>query len=468
MEALKNLRIKLTPWMDETYRFQYCDVELILEDAALAVGGKVADLWVMVAGVPGCQFDEKGIQAQDERGTLQLTESVEKDPIGFDKRVWRTERATEGDVIISYRFLPRDVNKLNRCYPIFDAFQEENGALICGVTSLAAVEMGKYHIFVSWDKSHMPADADTVAIKGCGDHDFVGTPMDYTFTLYMAGKVKSAADESGKYKVYWLDDNLPDREKVVAQIPPLIKAMCSFFRDEDLSYSIFFRKEPFEISNSGTAFDGGFAFGYSDQMPLIMEKALNTLAHEIVHNWPRLEPSTGEENWYSEGTAEFYSIMIPLRSGIIDEEQAAEWISDKCPNYYNNQYQDLTNLEAYQKAWEASEIQRVPYGRGFIYLVYTDYLLKQKGNLTLDDLVMEIEARRRNGQPYGTQVWEELIERELGAEAVNEFREVMAGKRTIEPDDQWFDGRFTFTKGSYGDVKRGAFENALIWRRREQ
>ncbi len=469
MESLKNLRIRMAPWIDEDYRFQYGDVSITLEDAGLAEGDRVADLWKMVAGVPGCQFDDRGLTAEDKNGTLPLTSGTEKDPTGFEKTVWRAKRKTEGDLTISYRFLPRDVSGIDRCHPLFDCIQEENGALICGVTALAAVEPGRYHIFFSWDKSHMPADADAAAIRGSGDFDFVGTPEDYTFSLYIAGKYRCAQDETGRYRVYYLDPLLPDEteEKIREQIPPLLKAMCRFFRDEDMRYSIFFRKEPFTISNSGTAFDGGFAFGYSDSMPLIMEEALNTLAHEIVHNWCRLETVSGEENWYSEGTAEFYSVEIPLRAGLVDAKQAAGWITEKCVNYYNNPHQNLSGLEAFQRAWESNEIQRVPYGRGFVYLAHVDDLLKQTGRgLSLDDLVLEIERRRRAGEAYGTAVWEELIERELGEEAVEEFRQVMAGQKLIEPSDQWFDGRFTFSHGTFSDVKRGTAENALIWRER--
>lgn len=47
---------------------------------------------------------------------------------------------------------------------------------------------------------------------------------------------------------------LQTEERAAGQIPPLLGEMCRFFRDEDLDYSIFFRKEPFDISNSGTGF----------------------------------------------------------------------------------------------------------------------------------------------------------------------------------------------------------------------
>lgn len=196
-----------------------------------------------------------------------------------------------------------------------------------------------------------------------------------------------------------------------------------------------------------------------------MDEALNTLAHEIVHNWPRLEDIGGEGTWYAEGTVEFYSLMIPLRSGIASPAQTAAWLTEKSTNYYNNPYQELTNEAAYARAWEDHEIQRVPYGRGLFYLAETDHLLRMnsEGKKTLDDLVLALEDCRRAGRTVKVSDWEALIRKELGEEAVDHFRDVMAGKILIPADDAWFDGRFSFERGIYSDVKKGTVEDALIW-----
>lgn len=464
---MKKLNIKIKPYIDSAYMFQCAEVSMELEKPQLSKGETLASLWKSVAGVPGAEFDEKGLTAADERGCLHLSESIEADPTGFDKKVWKVERATQGDVTLCYCFLPRDVSGIDRCHPYFDTIQEKNGVLICGVTSLIAVPEGTYHIHISWDKSAMPEDATTAAIKGEGDLSFDGTPQDYTFTLYMAGRIKSAQDQSGKYRVHWLADALPDKEKVVEQLPVLVKEMCRFFRDEDLAYSIFFREEPFQISNGGTAFNGGFVYGYSKTMPLAMESALNTLAHEIVHNWPSLSDIKGEGTWYSEGTAEYYSVMIPLWCGIADAAQAADWLTEKSTNYYNNSYQNLTNQEAYDRAWENAEIQRVPYGRGLFYLAQVDYQLRcgSGGKKSVDDLVLELLMRQRGGDTVTVADWEELIKRELGEEAVTEYKEVMTGRKMLEPDDHWFDGLFTFARGTFSDIKKGVIDDALIWKR---
>ena len=354
MDRVKDLTIKLTPWLDESYTFLYCDVDMCLKEPKLEKGCGVASLWKNIAGVPCSKIDGGDPEVRDETGLFLLKKVVEKE-MGFDKTVWILDRASSGDVSISYRFFPRDMEGVKGSHPFFDVIAEPNGALIPGVTTLVRVPDGKYRIRITWDNSQMPDGAGTASIKGSGNIEYTGTPVDYTFTLYLAGKYKCAEDPTGKYRIYWLADELPDGDKAAAQIPPLISEMCRFFKDEDLRYSIFFRKEPFYMSNGGTAFDGGFAFGYSDAQPLNVESALNTIAHEITHNWPALEDIDGEGTWYAEGTAEYYSMMIPLRSGIASAQQVADWLTEKSVNYYNNPYQNLGNLEVYSKRPGAME-----------------------------------------------------------------------------------------------------------------
>lgn len=435
---------------------------MVLEEPQLAAGDMLASMWVVVAGVPGAALE--GLTASDSAGEFALAESVEKDPTGFDKRIWRVDRASSGDVTLSYRFHPRLVTGIDRCYPLFDAIEEENGAMICGVTTLAAVPEGKYQISFTWDRSAMPPEAGVASIRGRGDFTFTGTPYDYCFSLYMAGRIQSAGGGDGQYNVYWLDSLLPDREKVEAQLPGLLDAMCQFFQAPDTRYSVFFRKEPFSISNSGTAFSGGFAMGYSDAMPLIMDTALNTIAHEIVHNWPALDGPTGEIEWFGEGTAEYYSMAVPYRAGIVGLDRVAQWLTDKSLNYYNNPHRAMPNSEAAGIFWKDRNAQRLPYGRGLFYLLDLDRKIRSHsgGARTVDDLVLHTVAKRRAGETFTNASWESLLESELGREAVEDFRQVMNGK-VIEPSAFWFNGAFTFTRGRWGNVKNGFFDDALIW-----
>lgn len=463
---MKRLKIELKPYLAEDYSFQYAEVTMVLEEPHLEAGDMLASMWVMVAGVPGSLLEE--LTATDDTGKFVLTESIEGDPLGFDKRVWRVSRASSGDVTLSYRFYARDVSGVDRAYPLFDVIAEKNGALICGVTTLAAVSDQTYQIQFVWNTSAMPVGAETASIRGRGNFEFTGTPIDYCFSLYAVGKLQSATDSSGKYSVYWLDDQLPDQEQVERQLPDVLAAICNFFGDEDIRYSVFFRKEPYDISRSGTAFPGGFAYGYSNAMPLQMDECLNTIAHETVHNWPHLDADPGDREWFAEGTAEYYSMVIPYRAGLISLEQMAKWLTDKTINYYNNEFQTLSNREAFDLYWKDRAAQRVPYGRGLVYLIDTDQRIRERsgGKRSIDNLILYTVEKQRAGEKVTVADWEELLVKELGQEAVEMFRQVMGGKM-IDPSQDWFNGAFTFTKGHFEDEKRGSFSDALIWQAKD-
>lgn len=67
---------------------------------------------------------------------------------------------------------------------------------------------------------------------------------------------------------------------------------------------------------------------HSDR-PLISENATSTLVHELVHLVTRVQGN--EEHWIAEGTAEFYSLELMRRVGLISEsrfERALDWMRD--------------------------------------------------------------------------------------------------------------------------------------------
>ena len=65
------------------------------------------------------------------------------------------------------------------------------------------------------------------------------------------------------------------------------------------------------------------------ERPLISENATSTLVHELVHMVTRVQGN--EEHWIAEGTAEFYSLEMMRRVGLISEsrfERALDWMRD--------------------------------------------------------------------------------------------------------------------------------------------
>jgi len=57
------------------------------------------------------------------------------------------------------------------------------------------------------------------------------------------------------------------------------------------------------------------------ERPLISENATSTLVHEMVHVTTRIR-GAGSDDWIAEGLAEFYSIELLRRSGLISESRA--------------------------------------------------------------------------------------------------------------------------------------------------
>lgn len=462
-----NLLIRWKPWELHDYQIRYTDVCVGIEAPGTKEGETLVWFWDNVASIPRSEFTADGIRAEDEAGPLPLVTHPDN-VLGFSTTCWAPARDTVGNVALTYRFYPRVVPHDYRFRPYYDFRNEPGGATLTGVTSLPMLRDQVYHVFEQWDLSQMPTDARAVSIKGNGDHDYYATPQEFCFTMSAVGKVHEHIALDGQVRIYWLNEPLPDRERVLSALPTVYKGLADFFEDPDAPYTIFFRKDPFEMSNGATAFKNGFVYGYSNEKPLDLDMALDIFAHETIHTWPKIEDVRGEGTWYHEGTAELYNILIPYRCGITDLDFAAKQITLRGINYYSNKFIHMPNEEAYPLYWREREAQWLPYGRGFFYFVDLDTRLRKAsgGKRKLDDLILEMERDRRSGTQCRVAEWEALIARELGDAAVTDFREIMNG-REIEPSEDWFEGAFTISRGTVVDPVRGTVrENGYIWTRR--
>ena len=186
--------------------------------------------------------------------------------------------------------------------------------------------------------------------------------------------------------------------------------------------------------------------------PLIMDSALNTIAHEIVHNWPALDGPTGEIEWFAEGTAEFYSMAIPLRAGIggpgpggpMADGQDLKLLQQPPPGPTQQRKRSTSSgrtgtpnaalrpgvsLPAGAGPDAQSPLRRGsdPGRAGALYCGKSAG--RGRRSLTL------------TGNPFWRRSW--------ARRAVEDFRQVMGGK-VIEPSEDWCNGAFTFTRGTLG------------------
>ncbi|MDE1150648.1 MAG: hypothetical protein PW843_29205 [Azospirillaceae bacterium] len=408
------------------------DVQLHLAAPAVAAGQALLRMPTYIVSTPTAGYDASALVARDDKGPLPLTAVDEKPTPTGNYRDYNVDRPTVGDVIVRYATPPRAVDVSTRNGPLFDLRRQEGGMMGAGVYFLALPPGEQpYRISLKWNLADMPQGSRGVWSLGEGDQSTVGPAEMLAFSFYAAGAIKSvpASNEGGNFGLYWLNQPPFDVNELAGGIQRLYGYMAHFFKDDGAPYRVFIRANPYP-AGGGTALAKSFMFGYGVDGTTVGNDTQMLLAHEMTHNWPRLD---GDEHaataWYTEGTAEYYSVVLAQRSGVIDLAKFQRIINEHATNYYTNPFVALTNTAAGAKFWSDARAQRVPYGRGFVYFARLDAEIRAKSNgkRSLDDLVLEVQDRQRKGEKVGLDAWVDLVVRELGAGARQEYEDMVAG-----------------------------------------
>ncbi len=413
-------------------------VTLSIGQPQVKANGILLRMPLIVASIPTARYNGDAIKARDKGGELTLTQKDEEPTPSGVYRQWLVTRDTVGDVVVTYRAPMRLVSASTRPGPLFDLRAESGGLNGAGLTFLA-VPNGetKFNIRVHWDLGNMPQGSRGVWSFGEGVASAVGTAEVLANTYYAAGFLKSfPSDPASNYAMYWFGDPPFDPALVSRNIQKFYNFVSGFFHDQDSTYRVFVRKNPYK-SGGGTTLIRSFMFGYNEYGRQTPAQLQGLLAHEIVHNWVALEGEHGATAWYSEGAAEYYSILLSERAGVYDKAEFLEMINSRALGYYTNELQSLSNDEAAEKFWSDSRAQRVPYGRGFMYLAQVDAEVRTKsgGKRSLDDLILAIYDRKIRGEKYGIPEWTDLVTKELGPKAEEEFDAMVKGTWLVPPVD---------------------------------
>lgn len=420
----------------------YIDVAMTIEAPQLAAGEGLVRLPLILVGIPSARYDGDALTASDAKGDLPLTQEEEPPtPQGVYRR-WNVSRATEGDVTVTYKAPPREVTAATNNGPLFDLRAEAGGFAGAGVGFIATpVNEGPYSVSLNWDMSDAPEGSFGAWSLGEGDVERVAPASALSFSYYAAGPLKRypPRGEESKFGLYWLAEPPFDPAALAGRIEKLYQAMSSFFNEDQSAYRVFIRQNPYK-GRGGSALAGSFMFGYNKEDAPTIDDLQGLLAHEMAHNWPAMQGEHGLTAWYSEGTAEFYSLMLAYRAGLMTTGEYLEEINERAAGYYSNPYRALSNEEAAQKFWTDPIAQTVPYGRGFMYLAQTDAAIraKTKGKRSLDDIVLEMRRRQNSGEAFGIPEWLDLVGEEIGdREAKKQFERMSSGELLIADD-----GRF--------------------------
>lgn len=447
LSALPELNILLRPHSKDGAA-DYIDIRMDIEQPKLPAGAILLVMPLITVSIPTCRYDGDAVKACDDMGELPLEiKDEEPTPEGINRK-WLTGRETEGSIRVNYRAFPRKVSRDTRPGPYYDLRCEAGGLNGAGISFLALPDTNDiYTIKLTWDLEDMPEGTRAVWSFGEGNVTKEGKPDLLAYTYYAVGPLKSCPEkQSDRFTMYWLSEPSFDVNTLAEKTRELFDFMSEFFKDGDDVYKIFVRKNPYR-NQGGTAFHRSFVFGYSDFAVPTIKSLQGLLAHEMVHNWPSIENQEGDYAWYGEGAAEYYSILLSYRAGVITIEEFLEDISRKASNYYTNPLRLLTNHEASELFWSDSNAQRLPYGRGFMYMAITDAKIREKslGKRNLDDVVLEMLRRKNSGEHYGIKEWLELLNKEIGPDAKTDYEYMSSGGLLVPPENS-YESRFNVVK----------------------
>lgn len=438
------------------------DVCYALDGLSLATGEELCRMQLSTVSIPGCVPEE--LSVTDGAGPVEIAVR-DTSPYPYQLRHYEVQREISGAVTLAYTVQPRILRPEDICGPYFDLRTEEGGANSAGISFLADVQGFKGEAALRWDLTAMPENS--LGVCSLGEGDVVAESLNtLRHSYYAFGLVKKLTE--GDFGFYWLSEPSFDMVAIADYTRALFAVMQPFFGDTDPLYRIFVRKDPFKTSG-GTALHRSYMFGWNDTQGVTVEDKQTILAHEMVHNWPQLNDHPyGITTWYSEGTAELYSVLLPLRAGLMTREAALREIQKRTDAYYSNPTRHMENIEAAKICWQDRRAQRIAYGRGFIFLGNVDVKMRQAtgGKKCIDDVVLKILELDRAGEPLGNELFLSLVQEMSGLDLTADF-EAMRTDGHMIPLDGSFDGLFTATPKEMSETDTGKTVTGYTWALKE-
>lgn len=446
---IPRIHLKVCPIWKENH-VESMEIRYSLREQTWEAGEELFHINLETVTIPFCPMSN--LAAFDGAGELELKEETETVyPVTYKR--WLTGRKTEGEVCFSYSITPRVLPEEYRSSPYYDLRNEEGGANGAGITFLAEVAGSEqFSIRFDWDLSKMPPGSTGVSTYAEGSFEITGKGNRVTNAYYAVGQVRSITD--GDFGFYWLSEPPFDLRSVAEWTKSLFLRMAGFFGDDNGLYRIFVRKDPFEKSGGGTALFRSYMFGYSEAMVPTLDGLKNLLAHEMVHNWTQFKDEPyGTGTWYLEGSAEYYSVMLPYRFGMASAEETLEQVQKRSDQYFTSPFRHLSNAEAAAQSWTDRRIQRIPYGRGFFFLAGLDARIRRltDGKKSLDDIVLPLVQRYLREEECSNEDFLSLYNQLTGCDLTEEFAKMAEGQPII-PDPDSFDCLFDRAEADYKET----------------
>ncbi|MFC4132201.1 hypothetical protein ACFOZ4_16470 [Hamadaea flava] len=381
-----------------------------LDGVTLNTEETLGQLPLSIAGAPTLQLDDAAVTARDALGAVPLIMSISEDDDGDPRRRWSVRRSTSGPIEVSYLAEPVAKEPLPATAPL--ELRAEgvglSGALKCFLILPPGPE--DLTFTVRWDR---PATSDSwMAVTSLGEGDghdgeLAGTGLELLGDTYiMCGDLTNHHHRDGELSTWWLTPPGIDVEAFSAQLGATYQVMSEAFDAPAHPYRVFLRTHPHQGANA-SAHPASFVMAVNPANPLDEASLYETIAHELVHEWLHLDGPADEVTWFSEGAADYYSLVLPLREGMLDEEAFLRAVNLEAREAYANLRRDLHLRQAHQLFFSDFLAHRLPYARGMFYLADLDARIRlaTSGEQSVDDVVRYVVRSRQAGARVGVERW---------------------------------------------------------------
>jgi hypothetical protein len=443
------LTVTLTPAAGASGNIPYVDVQVVASDIHVAAGKALLRLPLVSSNVTTAADSLEDLRVTDSAGALALTTRDDQASGLMYFRHWYAGRAVAGTVIIHYRAPITNALNPRGAAPPLELRTEDGGFSADASTFLLLPDSdATYRIALRWNFSALGPKAVGLSTLGAGNVSAATTDRGaqrglnglYDSGLYLMGgrvHVYPSPLPADGFMSAWQGTPPFDAAGLMRWTQSLYGSYLRFFRAPPRQpYEVFLRRN---LVNPGGGVEVGRSFvGTFDKKTDERDFKL-TLAHEMVHTFVGGMDTPAEllSSWYAEGLAVYYERVLPWRAGLISTADFLDDLNKTAARYYTDRLNDTPNSRIPARFWADTRVRVLPYDRGSLYFAQLNAEIRRRthGRRSLDDLVLQMIARRRQGQPVDEAAWSSLLRQTLGSRGVAQFGAMMSGKLVLPAAD---------------------------------
>jgi predicted metalloprotease with PDZ domain len=425
------LRIKLRPVLESGVAAGLDVEERLSKAEALTMPASIGPLLRIADRV-------SNLTAKDAQGALDLAMSevdATGGTLGGVKRIWKFARPAVGEITVTYRVA---VSKEMATGPAYELRSEAKGISGQGQAFLVLPDdTADYKVEITWD-GLKPGEQSLTSHPAPNAERAVPLARLRT-SFFMAGAIDSTPKDlskAGPFRAASTAD-IADPDTLLAWTADAYEKMFRFFGlPQEPKFTVMYRTNMFG-SISGVAGPEALVSTIARQTPVEQVHGLQT--HEMVHVFITALEDTGTTGgWFTEGTAVHYQRRFPLVAGLATPDEFLRDVNHTMRRYYANVRNTLPMADAIAMFWTDARGRVLPYDRGAIYFADMDAKIRaaSKGKRSLDDVIREFLALRRDGKPATVDAWLNHVARDIGtAQARADYAALQEGKVFVLPSN---------------------------------